>query len=346
MPGWYPELLGSVSRHVSIGRRRAVRAANQELVLTYRQVGREILERQTYEGYGTQLVNRLSADLKHAFPESTGFSPRNLRYMRALAAAWPEVEIVQRSAAQLLWRHHQHLLDKLEDTDSRLGYAAQAVEQGWSRDVLAGRSKQGCASAQAKRSPTSTPRCHPSSPTSRNRRPRTRTSSTSSPRRNPGWSATVTASCSSTPASSCSKLGQGFALVGKQVRLTLGDDEFWCDLLFYHRPLRRYVVVELKAGALKADFVSKLGIYLAALDDLLAREDEKPPRSRRSGFCCARPRTRSSPSTRFAATPLPSAWPSGLLPRRTGFPQTWPPACPASRRSKRLSHLDLDGADR
>ena len=72
------------------------------------------------------------------------------------------------------------------------------------------------------------------------------------------------------------ELGEGFALVGRQVRLTLGADEFFCDLLFYHLKLRRYVVVELKADAFEAEFVGKLGVYLAAVDDLLAREDEKP----------------------------------------------------------------------
>jgi hypothetical protein len=85
MPSWYPELLGSVSRHVSVGWRRTVSATTQELVLTYWRAGHEILERQSYEGYGTQVVNRLSADFKRRFPDATGFSPRNLRHTRAFA---------------------------------------------------------------------------------------------------------------------------------------------------------------------------------------------------------------------------------------------------------------------
>jgi len=70
--------------------------------------------------------------------------------------------------------------------------------------------------------------------------------------------------------------GHGFALVGRQVRLALGGDEFYCDLLFYHLRLRRYVVVELKAVPFQPEFVGKLGMYLAAVDDLLARDDERP----------------------------------------------------------------------
>ena len=105
--------------------------------MTYWAIGKEILDRQGEEGWGTKVIDRLSADLKRRFPDANGFSPRNLKYMRALAAAWPEEAIVQRSAAQLPWRHHQYLLDKLDDQPTREWYAAATVEQGWSRDVLA-----------------------------------------------------------------------------------------------------------------------------------------------------------------------------------------------------------------
>lgn len=90
-----------VSRHLTTGHQRAVTAANTELVLTYWPIAREILERQEREGWGTKVIDRLSADLKRRFPEATGLSLRNLKYMRAFALAWPQTEIVQRSAAQL-----------------------------------------------------------------------------------------------------------------------------------------------------------------------------------------------------------------------------------------------------
>ena len=105
LPAWYPELLDSVSAHISQGHRRAVRAANAELLFTYWSIGREILERQDQEGYGTRVVDRLSADLKERFPEARGYSPRNLKYMRAFAAAWPAFEVVQRSVAPVSYTH-------------------------------------------------------------------------------------------------------------------------------------------------------------------------------------------------------------------------------------------------
>ncbi|CAM2854863.1 DUF1016 N-terminal domain-containing protein [Skermania piniformis] len=136
IPDWYPELLDAVADRARFGRQRALAAANQRLVQTYWAVGNEVLARQSAEGWGARVIDRLSADLRKRFPDATGFSPRNLKYMRAFAEAWPDEAIVQRSAAQLPWRHNMALLDKLDATDVRLWYCRAAVEHGWSRDVL------------------------------------------------------------------------------------------------------------------------------------------------------------------------------------------------------------------
>jgi predicted nuclease of restriction endonuclease-like (RecB) superfamily len=137
VPDWYPELLDAVAGRVQTGRQRAVAAANQELISTYWAVGNEILARQHAEGWGARVIDRLSADLRERFPEAKGFSARNLKYMRAFAAAWPDIEIVQARLAQLPWYHHIALLEKLDAPDLRLWYAEVALDQGWSRDVLA-----------------------------------------------------------------------------------------------------------------------------------------------------------------------------------------------------------------
>jgi predicted nuclease of restriction endonuclease-like (RecB) superfamily len=137
LPGWYPELLTSVSTRVANGHRTAIVAANKELLATYWAVGADILARQDEQGWGARIIDRLSADLRERFPDARGYSPRNLKYMRAFAAAWPDPAIVQRGVAQLPWRHHIALIEKLSDRDLRLWYAAQATENGWSRDVLA-----------------------------------------------------------------------------------------------------------------------------------------------------------------------------------------------------------------
>lgn len=87
MPGWYPDLLDSVAQHVVVGHRRAVTAANTEVLAAYWAIGHEIDGRMQDEGWGAKVVQRLSVDLKARFPGATGYSPRNLRYMRSFAEA-------------------------------------------------------------------------------------------------------------------------------------------------------------------------------------------------------------------------------------------------------------------
>ncbi len=130
LPAWYPELLDSVAGRIGAGRQRATAAVNRELITTYWAIGRDILDRQEHEGYGTRVIDRLSADLKARFPDAKGFSPRDLKYMRKFAEAWPDPEAVQRSVAQLPWRHQIALLEKLDCPDQRLWYAARAIEEG------------------------------------------------------------------------------------------------------------------------------------------------------------------------------------------------------------------------
>ena len=95
-----------------------------ELVPLYWRIGRDILSRQAEQGWGTKVVDLLAKDLKAAFPEMKGFSPRNLKYMRAFADTWPDEAFVQQAVARLPWGHNLVLLDKLPGPQTRKWYAA------------------------------------------------------------------------------------------------------------------------------------------------------------------------------------------------------------------------------
>jgi len=112
-------------------------AANAAMLQLYWDMGHTILARQAREGWGAKVINRLSADLRQAFPDMSGLSPRNLRYMRDFACAWPDPEIVQRLLPNLPWGQNLVLLAKVQDPQTRLWYASQCVEHGWSRSILA-----------------------------------------------------------------------------------------------------------------------------------------------------------------------------------------------------------------
>jgi len=132
----YRDLLARLKNQIRTAQVRAAVAVNQELVLLYWRIGKEILTRQRDEGWGTKVIDQLAKDLHRSFPNMQGFSPRNLKYMRALAEAWPKKSIVQQLAAQIPWFHNCVLLDKVKATPERLWYIRQSIEHGWSRNVL------------------------------------------------------------------------------------------------------------------------------------------------------------------------------------------------------------------
>ena len=121
---------------VPAAQQRAALSVNRELVELYWQIGRDILARQSAQGWGAKVIDRLAHDLRTAFPDMKGFSRANLLYMRAFAEAWPDMSIVQQAVGQLPWGHNLVLLAKLKSAAERLAYAQRAIEHGWSRNVL------------------------------------------------------------------------------------------------------------------------------------------------------------------------------------------------------------------
>jgi len=103
LPEGYGDLLGELKNRIAQERIRVVLSANAAMVLLYWDIGRSILDRQEQEGWGAKVIDRLSRDLSAAFPDMSGLSPRNLKYMRQFAAAWPDREFVQEALAQIPW---------------------------------------------------------------------------------------------------------------------------------------------------------------------------------------------------------------------------------------------------
>lgn len=276
MPAVYQSTLSEIKQRLQQARLRTVLAANAGMVAAYWEIGRIILARQAAQGWGAKVIDRLSADLRHAFPDMTGLSARNLKYMRAFAAAWPDPAIVQRVIAQLPWRQNIALLDKLSDPAARIWYAENASRHGWSQPIL----------------------CHQIDSRLRERQGKT---VNNFPQTLPPVESDLAAQIFKDPylfdflgtavprrereleqalvdhiQKFLLELGAGFAFVGKQVHLEVGQQDFYLDLLFYHVKLRRYVVVELKAVEFEPEFTGQMNFYLSAVDDLLRHPDDQP----------------------------------------------------------------------
>ncbi|WP_028315958.1 PDDEXK nuclease domain-containing protein [Desulfatibacillum aliphaticivorans] len=275
-PIGYADWLADLKARIHAAQQRAALAVNSELVTLYWQIGRDILARQAEQGWGSKVIDRLAQDLRKAFPDMKGFSPRNLKYMRAFAEAWPEFEFVQEVLAQLPWYHQLALLDKLKAADERRWYARKAIENNWSRNVLVMQIEARLLERQGKAVTNFEQRLpKPDSDLARE--------SLKDPYRFDFLGLTEEAQEREVESALVRhvtkfllELGAGFAFVGRQVLLNVGGEEFFLDLLFYHLKLRCYVVIELKASKFKPEHLGQLGFYLTAVDRQIKDEQDSP----------------------------------------------------------------------
>lgn len=276
LPGDYAETLAEIKQRIQQERLRVVLAANSAMVLLYWDLGRMILDRQERAGWGAKVIDRLSADLREANPEMQGLSPRNLKYMRAFAAAWPERTIVQRVVAQLPWRQNIALLERLDDERTRLWYAEQTLKHGWSQPVLClqidGRAHERQGQALTNFKATLPPQDSDLAAQVFKDPYLFDFLGTADPRRE----REVEQALVDHVQHFLLELGSGFAFVGRQVHLELAGRDYYLDLLFYHLNLRCYVVIELKAVPFDPAFIGRINVYLSAVDDLLRHPDDKP----------------------------------------------------------------------
>lgn len=276
LPADYATLLTSLKQRIACERLRVVLAANSAMVLMYWDMGHAILERQSREGWGAKVVDRLSADLRREFPDMAGLSARNLKYMRAFAAAWPDRAIVQQAAAQIPWFHNCVLLDKIPDSATRHWYIQQAIAHGWSRNVLALQIEQQAHARHGKALNNFDAVMPPEDSDMARQIFKDPYLFDFLGTADPHREKEVEQALIDQVQKFLLELGTGFAFVGRQVPLEVGTQDFHIDLLFYHLKLRCYIVIELKVVPFEPAFTGQLNFYLSAVDDLLSHPDDKP----------------------------------------------------------------------
>jgi predicted nuclease of restriction endonuclease-like (RecB) superfamily len=246
------------------------------MITLYWQIGRDILERQSQNGWGTKVIDRLAADLRHEFPEVRGFSASNLKYMRRFAEECPSFQIGQQPVDQLPWSHIIRLITKVSDHVEREWYAQATIEYGWSRDILAHQIESGLFRRQGSAITNFVQNL-----------PEAQSELARQTLKDPYVFDFLTVGKEAQErdienalvdhiSRFLLELGAGFAYVGRQVNLEIGGEDFYLDLLFYHLKLRCYVVIELKAGAFRPEYAGKLNFYLSAVDAMLRHKDDNP----------------------------------------------------------------------
>ena len=261
---------------------------NTEMLTLYWEIGNSIIEKQQQNGWGSKIIDLLATDLAHNFPNSKGFSVRNLKYMRAFSDSYPhfpivqvplaqsENEFVQVPLAQITWYHHISLLTKVKDLEERVFYIAETAKNEWSRDVMLLQIQSNLYSRSGK-----------ALNNFKQTLPEYQSDLAKSIFKDPYHFDFLMLSAkvkeleiekllTQKITDFLLELGKGFAFVGRQYTIEIDSTDYKIDLLFYHTILHAYVVIELKAGEFMPEYVSKLNFYISAIDDKLKTPTDEP----------------------------------------------------------------------
>ena len=308
----YAQLLGEIKQRIRHAQARAWMAVNAEMIRLYWRIGQTIDSRQQQEGYGTGVIPRLARDLHNELPEEKGFSERNIKRMLAFYRLYPnaalDAELVPQAVAQAAspalaqagdvaalptagadfppalllavpWGHHAVLMEKVKDAAARRWYMRSAVENGWSRELML----QGIQAASHRRAGRAASNFSLRLPTPDSALVQQTLKdpylfdflTLDEPFRERELETGLIGHLEKF----LLELGQGFAFVGRQYHVDLGEQDFYIDLLFYHlklRLLRCYVVIDLKRGAFKPEYAGKMSFYCNVVNDRLRHRDDKP----------------------------------------------------------------------
>lgn len=291
----YVSLLADIKLQVQNAQTRAILAVNSELIRLYWQVGFLIENRQQQEGYGTSVVPRLARDLQNELPGIRGFSERNINRMLAFYREYPNLTFVIESGnpdgsvlpqpvanipssliLSIPWGHHTELMTRIKDLPTRRWYMESIIQHGWSRNVLLMQIESKASIRQG--NATSNFALRLPSPDSDLAQQALKdpyifdflTLDTDFRERE------LEIGLIAHLEKFLLELGNGFAFVGRQYHLDIGDQDFYIDLLFYHLTLRCFVVIDLKRGDFKPEYGGKMNFYCNVVDDQLRHEGDKP----------------------------------------------------------------------
>ncbi len=266
-----------LKQKILLSQQQAIKAVNYELVLLYWDIGNSIIQNQKQQGWGAKIVENLSSELKKSFPNMSGFSSRNLKYMRQFADTYQDKTFVQEVLAQLSWYNNLTIMQKIKDESIRNWYIYKNIENGWSQSVLIHQIESNLYERTNNKKLTNFDNTLETS----------HSEMVQEVLKDPyifdflelsekAKEKDIEAQLVKHITEFLLELGVGFAFVGKQYKIEVANKDYFIDLLFYHLKLRCYFVIELKSVAFKPEFAGKLNFYLSAVDDILKTENDNP----------------------------------------------------------------------
>lgn len=274
----YKNFFTEIKARIRTSRVQAALAVNKEVIQLYWFIGKKIIEKQAITNWGDGLLEKLSCDLREAFPETHGFSVTSLKYMRVFANLYPN-GIGQQAADQLPWGHIMLLIQKVKDDVVRNWYIKQTIENNWSRNILEDQIKQNLFERQAINEHKTT--------NFMSKLPESISQIAQDMVKSPynfdflglhdqALEREIEFASVEHITKFMLALGKGFAFVANQVPIVIDDQEFFIDMLFYNFILRAFVICEIKSTKFKPEHVGQLNFYLSAIDDKMRHKDDNP----------------------------------------------------------------------
>lgn len=269
----FKDIVLNIKNEIKTSQTKTMIEVNKNLITLYFRLGKIISENSKY---GKSFIKNVSTELKLEFPNMKGFSERNLNYMKLFYEEYRDDENLQQLVANLPWGHNLLLMEKFKDKKIRKLYAQATIENGWSRNVLSFQI-EGQYHLRVGNSANNF----------NNTLPNYNSDLVNNVIKDPYIFDFITlkdgykekeleTAMINKIRDVLLELGNGFSFVGNQYKLTVGNDDYYIDLLFYHLKLRCYIVVELKANSFKPEYAGKMNFYLNAVNDMLKSEFDNP----------------------------------------------------------------------
>ncbi len=273
----YQVFLAHIKKHYQNAQLKAAYTVNCEMIQFYWQLGQMIIEKQAQTAWGSKFLEQLSKDLQVEFPGTTGFSARNLKFMRQFAQLYPAIG--KQAVSQLPWGHIIVLMQQVKDPEAREWYANNALKNGIARSVLIIQIEQSLYERQGKNAHKMT--------NFAKRLPSPQSDLAIQLFKDPydfrflpvtekAEELAIENSMVAHLQELFIELGTGFAYMGHQYKITVGEDDYFLDMLFYNVQLTCYFVIEIKTTIVKPEHIGKLNFYLAVVDDLLRKPHDNP----------------------------------------------------------------------
>lgn len=254
----------------------ALRKVNKELIKLYWDIGRKIIENQKLHGWGKSIVENLSDDLQKEFPSVSGLSARNLWYMRNFYSEYQDNAILQPLVAEIGWAHNVVIMEKCKGNNEREFYVNMTKRYGWTKNILVHQIEND-SYKKFLSNQTNFDKALPEAVKSQAKLAVKdeytfdflELGEEHSERQ-------LEISLINNIRKFLIEMGGDFAFIGNQFKITVGNQEYFIDLLLYHRKLRCLFAIELKVGEFKPEYAGKMQFYLAVLNDKIKLAEENP----------------------------------------------------------------------